>query len=149
MDAERLTGHVLIVGYGRVGRRIGKALAAAGIPTVVADQNREVVESLRARGIPAVAGDAADPSVLIQAHVVRARMLVIAAADFVRARQMLGIAHTLRPDLPALVRVHDDAEAELLRAEPACSVFMEERELADAMTRDVLARFAEAPPLQT
>jgi len=149
VDAERLTGHVLIVGYGRVGRRIGKALAAAGIPTVVADQNREVVESLRARGIPAVAGDAADPSVLIQAHVVRARMLVIAAADFVRARQMLGIAHTLRPDLPALVRVHDDAEAELLRAEPACSVFMEERELADAMTRDVLARFAEAPPLQT
>ncbi len=149
VDADRLTGHVLIVGYGRVGRRIGKTLAAAGIPTVVADQNREVVESLRARGIPAVAGDAADPAVLIQAHVVRARMLVIAAADFVRARQMLGIAHTLRPDLPALVRVHDDAEAELLRAEPACSVFMEERELADAMTRDVLARFAEAPPLQT
>ncbi|MBK8992877.1 MAG: hypothetical protein IPM40_14920 [Gammaproteobacteria bacterium] len=35
-----------------------------------------------------------------------------------------------------------------LRAEPACSVFMEERELADAMTPDVLARFAEAPPQQ-
>ncbi len=115
VDAGRLTGHVLIVGYGRVGRRIGKALAAAGIPTVVADQNREVVEALRARGIPAVAGDAADPAVLIQAHVVRARMLVIAAADLVRARQMLEIAHTLRPDLPALVRVHDDAEAAAAR----------------------------------
>ena len=144
VDAGRLTGHVLIVGYGRVGRRIGKALAAAGIPTVVADQNREVVEALRARGIPAVAGDAADPAVLVQAHVVRARMLVIAVADLVRARQMLEIAHTLRPDLPALVRVHDDAEAALLGAEPACTVFMEERELADAMTRAVLARCAEA-----
>ena len=93
-----------------------------------------------------MAGDAADPAVLIQAHVVRARMLVIAAADLVRARQMLEIAHTLRPDLPALVRVHDDAEAELLRSEPACTVFMEERELADAMTRDVLARFAGPQP---
>ena len=144
--AERLTGHVLIVGYGRVGRRIGAALAEAGVATVVADENREVVESLRARGIPAVAGDAADPAVLIQAHVVRARMLVIAVADLVRARQMLGIAHTLRPDLPALVRVHDDAEAALLRTEPACTVFMEERELADAMTRDVLARLAAPQP---
>jgi CPA2 family monovalent cation:H+ antiporter-2 len=145
VDAERLTGHVLIVGYGRVGRRIGKALATAGIPIVVADQNREIVESLRASGIPAVAGDAADPAVLVQAHVVRARMLVIAAADLVRARQMLEIAHTLRPDLPALVRVHDDAEAGPLRTGPACTVFTEERELADAMTRDVLARLAEAP----
>ena len=85
-DPARLTGHVVLVGYGRVGRRIGEALTARGVPFVVAEQNRELVEALRARGIPAVSGDAADPAVLIQAHVARARMLVIATPDTFAAR---------------------------------------------------------------
>ncbi|MCE2999510.1 MAG: Kef family K(+) transporter, partial [Betaproteobacteria bacterium] len=85
-DQNLLTGHVLVVGYGRVGRRIGAALREQGIAVVVAEQNRETVEHLREDGIPAVSGDAADRAVLIQAHVARARMLVIAAPDAARAR---------------------------------------------------------------
>ena len=46
----RSTGHVVLVGYGRVGRRIADALdAAAGFRIVVAEQNRELVEQLRER----------------------------------------------------------------------------------------------------
>ncbi|MGH7888093.1 MAG: cation:proton antiporter, partial [Candidatus Binatia bacterium] len=78
VDLNRLTGQVVLVGYGRVGRRIGEALTANGISFVVAEENREIVEQLRARDIPAVSGDAADAAVLIQAHIQRARMLVIA-----------------------------------------------------------------------
>lgn len=70
---EALTGHVVLVGYGRVGRRVGEALLAQGIRIVVAEQNRETVEALRRRGISAVSGDASDPAVLIQTHVARAR----------------------------------------------------------------------------
>ena len=45
---------------------------------MVAEQNRELVEKLRAEGMAAVSGDAADPAVLIQAHIARARVLVVA-----------------------------------------------------------------------
>ena len=45
VDAARSTGQVVLVGYGRVGRRIAEALSAQGIPFVVAEQNRERVES--------------------------------------------------------------------------------------------------------
>ena len=110
-----LTGHVVIVGYGRVGRRIGEALIERGVPIVVAEQNRELVEQLRERGIPAVSGDASDPAVLIQAHVARARMLVIAMPDTFRARKMIEIARTLKPDIETVVRTHSDEEAHLLR----------------------------------
>ncbi|MEW6332258.1 MAG: YbaL family putative K(+) efflux transporter, partial [Pseudomonadota bacterium] len=92
VDAARLTGHVLLVGYGRVGRRVGEALTARGVPIVVAEQNRELVESLRARGIPAVSGDAAEPAVLIQAHVARAHTLAIAVPNAFLALCMLEIA---------------------------------------------------------
>lgn len=144
VDVTRLTGHVLIVGYGRVGRRIGEALTERGIPIVVAEQNREIVEQMRARGVPAVAGDAADPAVLIQAHVARARMLAIAVPDAVRARKMIQTALALRPDIQTVVRVHSDEEAALLGRETGSTAFMGERELASGMTRHVLERIAAA-----
>jgi CPA2 family monovalent cation:H+ antiporter-2 len=145
VDQSRLTGHVVLVGYGRVGRRIGEALTERGVPIVVAEQNRELVERLRERGIPAVSGDASDPAVLIQAHVARAQTLVIAVPDTFRARKMIEIARTLKPDVETVVRTHSDEEAALLRKEKAGKVFVGEHELALGMTRHVLERVAGGP----
>ncbi|MGH8729351.1 MAG: NAD-binding protein, partial [Burkholderiales bacterium] len=140
VDQTRLTGHVVLVGYGRVGQRIAQALTERGVPFVVAEQNREQVERLREHGIPAVSGDATDPAVLIQAHIARAQMLVIATPDTFQARKMIEIARTLKPDMETVVRTHSDEEAALLRKENAGKVFMGEHELALGMTHHVLER---------
>ncbi len=137
-DAKFLSRQVVLVGYGRVGRRIADALTAHNIPYVVAEQNRELVEQLRTRGVPAVSGDAADPAVLIQAHIARARMLVIATPDTMNVRQMITVARTLNPSIDTVVRTHNEAEARLLEQENAGKVFLGEQELAQAMTRHVL-----------
>ncbi|MGH8656463.1 MAG: YbaL family putative K(+) efflux transporter [Gammaproteobacteria bacterium] len=142
VDQERLIGHVVLVGYGRVGQRIAEALAESGVPFVVAEQNRELVEQLRERGIPAVSGDATEPAVLIQAHIARARMLVIATPDAFHARKMIEIACMLKPDMHTVVRTHSDEGAALLRKENAGKVFIGEHELALGMTRHVLERVA-------
>ena len=139
---ERLTDHVLLVGYGRVGGRIGYALQERGIPFVVVEWNREEVERLRARGLLAVSGDAADPAVLIQGHVARARILVIAVPETSHAHAMIDIARRLNPRIEIVVRTHTDAEAELLRREKVNAVFMGEHELARGMIADVLGRTA-------
>jgi CPA2 family monovalent cation:H+ antiporter-2 len=144
VDAARLTGHVLLVGYGRVGRRVAEALSARGVPIVVAEQNRELVESLRARGIPAVSGDAAEPAVLIQAHVARARLLAIAVPDTFLALRMMEIARTLNPGIETVAYVHSEDEAALLLKQNIGRVFMDEHELASGMTRHVLDRAARA-----
>src|SRR5690606_9248113 len=92
VEPAHVTGHAVVVGYGRVGRHIANSLAAEGIPFVVADQNREFVEKLRSDGYKAVAGDASDPAVLIQAHVSRAGILIIAVPDTFHVRKMVEIA---------------------------------------------------------
>lgn len=143
VDLNLLTGHVVLVGYGEVGRRIGEALTARGIPIVVADQNRELVEQLRQRDIPAVCGDASEPGVLIQAHIARAQMLVIAAPEPFRARKMLETARTLNPGIATLVRTYSDEEAELFRKENVGGIFLSEHELALSMARHVLDRLAD------
>ena len=143
VDQDRLTGQVVLVGYGRVGRRIGEALTERGVPFVVAEQNRELVQQLRSRGIPAVSGDASDPAALIQAHIAQARMLVIATPDTFRARKMIEIARMLNPRIDTVVRTHSEEEAELLQKEHAGTVFMGEHELALAMARHVLEKITD------
>ena len=143
VDQSFLTGQVVLVGYGRVGRRIAQALSEKNIPYVVAEQNRELVEQLRAQNTPAVYGDASDPAVLIQAHIARASLLVIATPDTFHVRKMVEIARTLNPTIEAVLRTHSEEEAELLQKENVGKVFMGEHELATGMTRHILARMRE------
>ena len=135
---EHLRGQVVLVGYGRVGRRIAAALKERGIAFVVAEQNREVVDQLRKDGVHAVAGNAGEPAVLIQAHIAHASMLVIATPDTFHVRTMIETARALNPNIKTVVRTHSDEEADLLRNERAGEVFMGEQELAKGMTAYVL-----------
>ncbi|GAB4565725.1 MAG: cation:proton antiporter [Rhizobacter sp.] len=140
VHASFLSGQVVLVGHGRVGRRIAQALDAQRIPYVVAEQNREIVEQLRARNIPAVSGDAADEGVLIQAHIAHARMLVIATPDTFNVRKMVETAKLLNPSIEVVVRTHGDDEAALLTQEQIGKVFIGEQELANGMAGHVLSR---------
>jgi CPA2 family monovalent cation:H+ antiporter-2 len=142
-DHAKLSGQVVLVGFGRVGRLIAQELTARGVHFVVAEQNRERVEELRKQGVAAVAGDAGEPAVLIQAHIARASMLVVATPDTVRVRAMIEIARALNPDIQIVLRSHNDDEAELLRGEKAGKVFVGERELAASMARYVLDNLGE------
>ena len=143
-DSRYLARQVVLVGYGRVGRRVAGALAAHDIPFVVAEQNRELVESLRADGIAAVFGDAVEPAVLIQAHIARAAMLVIATPDSLNVRQIIATAVTLNPAIETVVRSHSEDEARRLVQEcDGTVVFLAEDALAQLMSHHVLERSRE------
>lgn len=144
MSTERkyLEGQVVLVGYGRVGRRIAQELTAHDIPFVVAEQNREVVEGLRKKGIPAVSGNASEPSVLIQAHIANASMLVVATPDTIDVRKMVDTAKALRPEIRIVLRTHNEDESELLRKDNLGTVFYGEEELANGMCKFIVSQFA-------
>ncbi len=146
METERrfLQGQVVLVGYGRVGRRIARAMQDRGIPFVIADENRELVESLRKAGFAAVSGNAADPAVLIQAHIAHAAMLVVAVPEPLYVRQMVETARTLNPNVEIVLRTHSEDESALLRKEGLGTVFYGEEELAKGMAGHVLGRFVPA-----
>ena len=139
-----LAGQVVLVGYGRVGRRIADTLAERGIPYVVAEQNRELVERLRSQGLAAVCGDASDPAVLIQAHIARASMLVVATSSTFNVRQINSTARLLNPTIETVVRTHSEEEARLLEQEGIGTIFFGEGELAKAISRHALERYGKA-----
>ena len=79
------------------------------------------------------------PAVLIQAHIARARVLVVATPDAINVRQMIETARTLNPAIETVIRSHNEEEARLLTQEAAATVFLGEHELAQAMARAVLS----------
>jgi CPA2 family monovalent cation:H+ antiporter-2 len=141
-DGKYLEGQLVLVGYGRVGKRIGLALSERGIPYVIVEQSRERVEELREQGLAAVSGNLGDPEVLIQAHIAKAAMLVIATPDTVHVRQMVETARLLNPAIEVVVRTHSEDESELLAADGFGKIFFGEEELAKGMVRHIFDRFA-------
>ena len=143
-DARLLARQVVLVGHGRVGARVARALAAAGVPLVVVDRQREEVQALRERGQAAVLGDATEAGVLVQAHVATARTLVVALADTREVALMIDTARALNPKLRIVVRAPHDEGALLLQHAGADHTVQAEQTLAQERTQQVLAPDAAA-----
>lgn len=146
-DRAMLEGHVVVLGYGRVGRQIGDRLTEAGVSVIAADSNREVVEALRTEGRAAVVGGDAMHEVLIQAHLGSAALLVIAVDDPVVAHRAASAAREILPAIQIVIRSHSDEEASLYRQEGLGAAFVPETELARRMAEHSLAQLGRAPTL--
>ncbi|ESQ83294.1 sodium:proton antiporter [Asticcacaulis sp. AC466] len=136
-----LSGQVVVVGFGRVGKRLTASLDAQGIAYVVVEENRERVEELRKAGKAAVFGNAVQPDVLVQAHVATAAMLVVATPDLVDISQMVDAARRINPGIEIVLRTHSQDEMDFLRRENMGEVFFGEEELAKNILGHILKRF--------
>ena len=106
--------HVVVCGYGRVGRNIIQLLQDQKYPVLVIDQSERRIQELREAGIPYVYGNAASLHVLEKAGVNAARGMAIALPDPMSTRICLKRALELTPDLDVVVRANQDKDIELL-----------------------------------
>ena len=141
LDAGRLHGHAVLVGHGRVGRRVAETLAARRIPYLVIEQDRGTALALREQGLPVLYGDAARPGLLEHAGLRGARLLVVTAPEPFQARAIIDLARRIHPGIDIAVRTHSDAERAYLEKSRVGMAVMGEQELADAMARYALGRF--------
>ena len=138
VDQAYLRDQVVIIGYGGVGRRISENLMQQNIKVVIAEENREIVEKLRAQGMAAVSGEATEPYVLIQAHIQHARLLVISPMDILDIHRIVDIAKQLNPQIQVLICAESKEEAAVIRDENIGEVFYAKEEMAKNMSHHIL-----------
>jgi CPA2 family monovalent cation:H+ antiporter-2 len=109
-----LHDHVILVGYGRIGATVSEALARAGAPEVVIEEQERVVADLRKRGALAIRGDATRADVLERAKVRAAKLLIITAPEPVRARRIVEVAREANPHITIAIRTHSANEQAFL-----------------------------------
>ncbi len=134
-SAGDLREHAVIVGYGRVGGRIGPILQKAGVPFVVIERDRRLVATLREPGIRTVYGEASADGPLEAAGVHNARVIVIATPDGFQTRRVLERARARNPQIKTAARTHSESELAYLEGEGVSIVVMGERQLALAMAK--------------
>ncbi len=123
--APDLADHVVIAGYGRLGRLLAETLDRQQIAHIALDLDVDHVSALRSRGAPVFLGDASRLTLLEKVRIETARALAVTMDDPNAAERVVRAAHHARPDLPILARARDDAHAARLTAAGATQVVPE------------------------
>ncbi len=115
-EIERLSGHYIICGAGRVGRAAARELAHKPVRFVVIESNSAKSERLAPEWL-AIIGDATQEKTLRQAQIERAKGLVAATTTDATNLYIVLTARTLNPDLTIIARAsEEDAEKHLRKA---------------------------------
>ncbi len=123
----RLTGHVIIGGYGVGGRLLARALRELQVPYVVLDLDAEAVREAML-GEPVYLGDVTSEEALEHAHVKDAAAVVLLLTDLEATRQAISAINNLAPLVPLIVRARRLTQHQELRALGASDVISEELE---------------------
>jgi CPA2 family monovalent cation:H+ antiporter-2 len=133
-----LSNHVIVAGWGRVGRSVGDALSHLQLPFVVVEFDDRRVQQARAAGVPVIYGDASQSVVLDAAGVSLARALLVTVPAFPDVRSIVNAAREERPDLPVVARADGSDAIQGLYALGVQEVASPEFEAAIEMTRQAL-----------
>jgi monovalent cation:H+ antiporter-2, CPA2 family len=133
LQPTSLSGHDVLIGYGRVGSLIGQALAKRGMKMLVIETSDDGVEKARQDGAEVIVGNAADPAILTAANVTGARRLFVTIPEPFEAGQAVQQARSANPALDILARAHSNAAVDHLNKLGANLVVLGESEIADRM----------------
>ncbi|HWX66846.1 MAG TPA: YbaL family putative K(+) efflux transporter [Rhodanobacter sp.] len=128
-----LSGHVVVAGYGRVGRLVGEALHQQGDAVLVLEEEKERVALLRQHGIATIVGNAAQDEVLAAANLAHARALLVTVSDAFESGEVVRVARLANPHLQIIARADSDASVAHLQQQGADLVVLAEPELARSM----------------
>jgi len=113
-EMPALDDHVVVIGYGRVGRLLGDVLAAEGVAHIAFDADPANVAAARKDARPVWYGDARDAELLRSARLDVAQALVIAIDEAEAAETIVAVARGAWPELAILARARDVRHARRL-----------------------------------
>ena len=140
---QTISNHIVVAGYGRVGRVLVKVLRDRHHSVLVIENSEAAVRSLRQEKIPYIFGDADSELVLTKAHIAKAKAIAIALPDPSSTRILLKSAKEINPHLDIVARSHSDREIDLLTQLGVTEAVQPEFEAALEMGRQILSTLGE------
>lgn len=133
-----LMGQTILVGSGSVTRSVAKRLATDDVPFVCISEDKSFAEELREQKHAVISGDAADPMVLVQGHIVTAAQLMVIDIDPVKTIKIVEMAKQLNPELNIMARAGSRDEVEHLKQEGIARVYLDSESISEVLTGNIL-----------
>lgn len=137
-SCRMLMGQTILVGSGSVTRSVAKRLATDDVPFVCISEDKSFAEELREQKHAVISGDAADPMVLVQGHIVTAAQLMVIDIDPVKTLKVVEMAKQLNPELNIMARAGSRDEVEHLKQEGIANVYLDSESVSEVLTGNIL-----------
>jgi monovalent cation:H+ antiporter-2, CPA2 family len=141
LPASELSGHIIIAGYGRVGRYTAQVLHQLGFPFVVLERDQRRADEIKAAGLPVIYGDASSVEVLEAAGVRRARLVLVVVSAAIDVEVIIRQVRRLHPSLHIVARATRLGQLEELRALGVHEAIQPEFEAGLEVVRQTLLHF--------
>ncbi len=141
LPAHALHGHIIIAGYGRVGRYTATVLQRLGLPFVILERDQRRMDEIRDAGLPAIFGDASSPVVLEAAGIHTARLLLVVVSAAIDVELIVRTVRTMCPDLHIVARATRLQQLEVLHKLGIHEAVQPEFEAGLEMVRQTLLHF--------
>jgi CPA2 family monovalent cation:H+ antiporter-2 len=135
---KNLNGHVLILGYGRVGQTITRFLKPEAIPYVAIERNPLLVQEAQNAGEPVLFGHAAQNTILKSAKIEQAKLVIVTMSDFEQNQPVIDAIKRVAPGVSIIVRATDDIHLEDLKKMGVAEVVPEALEASLMLISHVL-----------
>jgi len=136
-----LHNHIIIVGYGRVGRYTADVLQRLNLPCMVIDQDQQAVDRAKAAGLTVIYGDASSPVVLEAAGVHTARLALVVVSAAIDVELVVREVRALNPALHIVARAVRLAQIEHLQRFGIYEIVQPEFEAGLELVRQTLLHF--------
>ncbi len=140
-DLEDIHEHIIIAGYGRVGRYAADILRRLDLPFVVLELDQHVLEQAHRDSIPIVYGDASSAVVLEAAGVHSARLMLVTTPAALDTDLIIERVRQLNPELHIVVRAATLSQLNQLQERGIYEVVQPEFEAGVEMVRQTLLHF--------
>jgi CPA2 family monovalent cation:H+ antiporter-2 len=147
LPKRQLSGHVVVVGGGRVGQHVAKVLQQLEVPFVVIEVNHRRFEECKAARIPAIYGDAGQSLVLEAADIAHARQLLITAPPIAQAQQIVLQVKRFHPGLDIVARAEGLEQMRVLYGLGVYMVILPELEAGLEIARQALLHLKMSIPV--
>jgi len=131
---------IVIIGFGRVGRRVGEIFEIRDVPYIAVDINADVVKRERNAGRSVFYGDARQPDVLKSLGVGEAGLIIVTVDDFQATERVVSSLHRTFPKLDILARGHNQEHCESLLVKGAWLAVSENLEASIALAQAALTK---------
>lgn len=135
---EKLRDHIIVCGYGPIGKSLSKILQLHNEKVVIIELNNKTVETLYQEGLPAIYGDATNPSILEHVGIESAKVLVATLPDTTSNEVTIQNAKKLNPGLFTIVRARYQSHVDTLYKAGADLVVYEEYETSLGIVANTL-----------
>ena len=138
VDKKSLTNHIVLIGFGRLGRAISKLIRANGGEFIAIEYDIKNVQDAQKEGLPVVYGNAAKKDILKSVNIEKASAVIVSLGNSKKLNHICEVVHGLAQDKKTVIKVNKFEEKEALSKFDFSHIIVETEKTAKAMLDEAM-----------